>query len=338
MTTRRQPPPAGCGFIYALSDPLTPCEIRYIGKTENALGTRLSSHIYARHRAEVCHRLNWIKKLVAEGRRPLVWPLEICPLESWAERERFWIAFFRPLGLLTNGTDGGDQGTLTPEIRAKLSAASKGRKMTPLQRAAFDARKEEFVARTVARNKRGWSQATKEKQSALRRGKPMTPAQKAAWEARKPELVARLVARNKQGLSRESIEKSAAKKRGKKWTPEQVAKLKASPGFAEKQVALIERNKQGWSEATRAKQLAIRKGKPMTPAQRAAWEARKPELIARLVARNKLGLSPEAREKQAASMRGKKWSEEQRARWIASGARDKLIARNKAKGNVCHLV
>jgi len=42
---------------------------------------------------------------------PLIWPLEVCLLTAWAEREQYWIRFFKPLGRLVNGTDGGDGGS-----------------------------------------------------------------------------------------------------------------------------------------------------------------------------------------------------------------------------------
>lgn len=120
--------------IYALADPNKPSEIRYIGKTRSKLRGRLFQHVNGVNRY-ACHRSAWIKSLLKEGRIPMIWPLEFIPEEIWQERERFWVKFFRPLGLLTNHDDGGRGCHRMPptkeETRIKMSAARKGKKWTP---------------------------------------------------------------------------------------------------------------------------------------------------------------------------------------------------------------
>ncbi len=180
MITRFPKPPDGFGYIYALSDARKPTEIRYIGKTEKALKSRLKEHVVERNRFSN-HRLNWIRKLWGEGLKPIIWPLEVCWLSQWEERERYWIAFFKPIGILTNATEGGD-GNCSKWNGAKISAAKKGKKMTPEAKEAW--RKSGFVERTIARNKNGWSPETRTKILAAIKGRKMTPAQRAAFDAR----------------------------------------------------------------------------------------------------------------------------------------------------------
>jgi GIY-YIG catalytic domain. len=231
MTTRTTSLLQGCGFIYALADPLAPMEVRYVGKTSKELHVRLAEHITERLRLRhQNHRLHWIRKICGEGRSPIIWLLEVCPESEWKEREQFWIAFFRPLGQLTNSTDGGDCAPSSrPDVRAKISAAKRGKKMSPAAYAAW--KTSGHTERTVARNKRGWTPQMRSKMVATVKGRPMTPAQRAAFDARKDEFVARTIERNKRGLSPASRAKVAASLRGRKASPETVAKVKASAGF-----------------------------------------------------------------------------------------------------------
>lgn len=122
--------------IYALADPDKPQMIRYIGKTKKTLSDRLSHHLWYMRRKNTPKNA-WLKKLRREGKRPAMWPIEICTPDNWEERERFWIRLFRNLPGLLNLTEGGDSGPdmtgyrFTPEQRAKVSKALKGRKCTP---------------------------------------------------------------------------------------------------------------------------------------------------------------------------------------------------------------
>lgn len=126
--------------IYALADPISPDRIRYIGKTQKPLHRRLAEHVAERNRAvSHCHRKNWVKRLVLEGRTPVIWPIEVCDQSNWIEKEKHWISFFKPLGMLTNGTDGGDGGTgnrgwkWSPEALKRVSAMRKAAPRTPAQ-------------------------------------------------------------------------------------------------------------------------------------------------------------------------------------------------------------
>ena len=93
-------------YIYALLDPRTD-EVRYIGWSRNPQA-RLHKHVSdSVKRSTHCH--NWVARLLADGYRPLMQIIEETDLASYAERERFWIAFYRSSGArLTNHSDGGD--------------------------------------------------------------------------------------------------------------------------------------------------------------------------------------------------------------------------------------
>lgn len=121
-------------IIYALSDPRRPALIRYIGKTEQPLYRRLTSHIAERNSKDRSYKLNWIRKLLNEGLVPLIWPIEICRKDNWVEREQYWVKFFKPMGI-TNGTDGGEGASgrtgfrWSEEARKQMSVSRKGRKL-----------------------------------------------------------------------------------------------------------------------------------------------------------------------------------------------------------------
>lgn len=63
--------------FYTLSDPRTPDNIRYLGKTNQKLARRLDQHISATKRANngkgsKNHNTNWITSLLKEGLKPLM--------------------------------------------------------------------------------------------------------------------------------------------------------------------------------------------------------------------------------------------------------------------------
>lgn len=123
--------------IYALSDPRRPALIRYIGKTKERLKRRLDCHIAkAKGTEPAYHKSNWIRKLLAEGLRPLIWPIEVCSGCDWKERERHWISLFKPIGL-TNTVPGGGGGgksgwKWSSEALRRISDKRKGR-VSPAQ-------------------------------------------------------------------------------------------------------------------------------------------------------------------------------------------------------------
>lgn len=121
-------------YIYSLRDPEDGPElqhVRYIGKTTGSLQARFNRHITAANDArDRSHRANWIRKLLREGRWPLMVVLEETTPGRASEREMWWIRHCRKNGCrLTNSTDGGE-GLLNPskEVRRRIGAAKKGHK------------------------------------------------------------------------------------------------------------------------------------------------------------------------------------------------------------------
>lgn len=142
--------------VYALKDPRTE-RIRYVGWTTR-LWARIKDHINGR-RGQRTHKAHWLAELSRLGLTPLVEVLE-CGSGPWAETERQWIRALQAAGEpLTNATVGGD-GTLgwhpSPAVRANMSAAHVGKKMSRTSvaktRAALLGRKQspEHVARLAA--------------------------------------------------------------------------------------------------------------------------------------------------------------------------------------------
>lgn len=105
--------------IYTLSDPRT-AEIRYVGKTVETLGKRLSKHCSCLvNQKEQNHRVFWIRSLLQKGLKPVITLIEEVSSDIWEEREKYWIKYYKDLGLnLVNSTEGGD--TCNPEISRKV--------------------------------------------------------------------------------------------------------------------------------------------------------------------------------------------------------------------------
>src|ERR1035437_1201514 len=113
--------------IYALIHPETR-EIRYVGKTQRTTKARYSQHLYD-SKKKINHLYNWWRTL--EGLIPEMITLEVDPLDI-DEAETRWILKGKSEGWpLTNMTPGGEGSCLghivTPETRAKISAANKGK-------------------------------------------------------------------------------------------------------------------------------------------------------------------------------------------------------------------
>lgn len=122
-------------FIYALTEPGTKI-VRYFGKA-NDPHERCFEHIRYAKQGKKWYTSRWIRKLFELGKRPDVHILCEVPRNDWARFEIAFITLGRQCGFdLTNGTDGGDCGPLTkgkplsPEHRAKVSAALKGREIS----------------------------------------------------------------------------------------------------------------------------------------------------------------------------------------------------------------
>jgi hypothetical protein len=94
-------------YIYYLQDP-TNGDIRYIGKTTD-LKRRLKDHIKRSSKYKF-HSATWIKSLSDKGVLPIMVEIERVFDDSWKDREKYWIQFYREKHDLTNILDGGQDG------------------------------------------------------------------------------------------------------------------------------------------------------------------------------------------------------------------------------------
>lgn len=105
--------------------------VRYVGVTSFGLDRRLTQHIKeARNtKKKNTHKLNWIRQLLTIGHIPTIVELEQGNKETWSEREKYWIKYYRDLGEpLTNSTDGGEGlwgYSPSEETRTKISIRTK---------------------------------------------------------------------------------------------------------------------------------------------------------------------------------------------------------------------
>lgn len=115
-------------FIYAIYNPQKPNEIRYIGKTIN-LKKRLYTHIYLSKKG-LKRPLNlWIKKILDNNILPAIKIIENVNEKNWADREKYWINFYKNEKLL-NLTDGGESNygyIPSEETKKKISESNKGK-------------------------------------------------------------------------------------------------------------------------------------------------------------------------------------------------------------------
>lgn len=201
-------------FIYGLSDPRTPDEVRYIGKA-NDPQKRLSNHVSARGRHRN-HRTNWLNKLAADGVYPVIKIIDRVPVGEWQLMERYWIAMYRDAGYsLVNSTIGGEGVSgreISAEERARFSerirgnrygAANRGKTFTEErkrnisvglqgnkcgignksrtgQKAWNSGKTGVYSDATLAKMSRPKTDAARAKMSAAKKGKPWTAARRAA--------------------------------------------------------------------------------------------------------------------------------------------------------------
>jgi len=115
-------------IIYALSDPKTPSDYRYVGKTEKSMAHRLGRHRYRSIKHPHTHIARWLRSI---DLKPKVTVITVTDLDHWEADERYWIAQLRFLGYrLTNATDGGEGlsgRTHTEETKRKMSNSALGR-------------------------------------------------------------------------------------------------------------------------------------------------------------------------------------------------------------------
>ena len=112
--------------IYSLSHPATK-EVRYIGATTAYLNQRFSQH---KHNA-LKKKLNvpiskWIYSLNEEGVLPIITLIEECNIDTWREREKYWINHYNNLtniraggsGLILDRNDDGKSRTVAAHKKA----------------------------------------------------------------------------------------------------------------------------------------------------------------------------------------------------------------------------
>jgi len=124
--------PLDVAYIYALCEPDTNI-VRYVGKSVKPT-KRLNSHCNDK---ATTRKGNWIRSL--GDRKPELLILEEVPINDWEQYERKWIAFYREKGYdLTNHTDGGEGVSgLTEDARQRLSKARKELWNIPEKREEF---------------------------------------------------------------------------------------------------------------------------------------------------------------------------------------------------------
>lgn len=187
-------PPDGFGFVYSLCDPSNPNVPRYVGQTIGSMARRLAGH--------KCHAKTkpdwpvskWMSELFSKGLHPIARVLETVPIIELDAREEAWIVFFKPLGVLTNRSNGvgmkGLSGYVSPlnrkitaernrlgcppERRKKISEAKRGHKLSQEAKAnwmateGFKVAQEKFEAANEARKKKVVCEETGEEFESIR--------------------------------------------------------------------------------------------------------------------------------------------------------------------------
>ena len=97
---------AGTQYIYALVDPRDDA-IRYVGKSHRP-ERRLREHIKGARDGKKTHCCNWLRELGREGVKPEMVLIEACTIDTWADREVFWIGEIGKFANLTNMCAGGE--------------------------------------------------------------------------------------------------------------------------------------------------------------------------------------------------------------------------------------
>jgi len=127
-------------FIYTLSSTRDINNIRYVGKTTQALKRRLQGHLCDAKKALKTNRinrycLNWINKEILEGYEIIIEELDSMTFENkneWKWLEKYWISQMKIWGFnLTNLTEGGEDNYLpnpTKETIRKRAESIIGKK------------------------------------------------------------------------------------------------------------------------------------------------------------------------------------------------------------------
>ena len=115
--------------IYALFGPREPDEIRYVGKALN-LRDRIYAHKADAKRGTKRYVYNWIRKLQSQEVEFEAKVLEIVMGDSWADRERHWVSYYKELGhKLTNLSEGGEGRSCqhSEETKRKIGDGNRGK-------------------------------------------------------------------------------------------------------------------------------------------------------------------------------------------------------------------
>ncbi len=204
-------------FIYALLDPRTKA-IRYVGKADDPQ-KRLGDHLRQCKCGE-SYRAHWLRQLLRNGLKPLLEVVDEVAQAEWAAVECAYVTFYKEQGCeLVNATPGGDgtgAGELhplfgrprPPEVRAKLSAANKGKRAGP------------------------FSVERRANMSAALKGKSY-PAKRACLQ--------KLHAANRgRKASRDAVARRVASRRGYKHSPETITKMRATAAGLRQEAMLAE--------------------------------------------------------------------------------------------------
>lgn len=168
-------------LIYALASSSEPDVIRYIGRTKyTSPEKRLDTHKGHMKYGRKTHVYNWMRKVYNSGNKVIC----ICVESdlSWkasAEREMYWIQFYKDQGYdLTNISLGGDGSlSVSQETRNLMSKNRKGRSPSPqcheaARRANIGRVKtpEEIAKLSAAHMGKTYTQETKDKISKAKKG------------------------------------------------------------------------------------------------------------------------------------------------------------------------
>lgn len=133
-------------YIYSLSTKEEPGNIRYVGKTKEALNRRLRRHLSSHYLNGNYYKVNWLKSELKKGHTPIIEVIDIVHEDEWEFWECYWIAQFKAWGFkLTNGTIGGDGIKLTKEVVEKRNESNIKRNSFRIQERIkkFNIRKED---------------------------------------------------------------------------------------------------------------------------------------------------------------------------------------------------
>lgn len=96
-------------YIYILLEPDN-ITVRYVGKSnEYRIGKRLGEHCRYSQLKNHTHKNTWVKSLLSKGQHPILRIIEECQEDTYREREKYWVNFYKKSGVgLVNGTEGGE--------------------------------------------------------------------------------------------------------------------------------------------------------------------------------------------------------------------------------------